>query len=309
MSYPEIVESGDSRPGPFLSVVIRSRNEEKYLPSVLAALRAQKCGFSWEVILVDNQSEDATLQAAEAFGCKIVAISKEDFTYGRAINLGIEHARGEIILLLSAHSLPIGSNFLEKCAVPFIDPAVAAARCISTSDQVNLARWHQPEIIQYPSVEAQKLIETGTDWLKKYPAAACCILRRSVWEEIRFDETLEAVEDKEWASRVLKRGYKIVNSAECLYYYLKPLGETALLKKQQREFLALYRINGYVPLSQKWFIIRSLQAFFEAPGVAVKHIQQKLLKNYYLVTIPSLTKKPPQMGGKPEFDRKENVRH
>jgi rhamnosyltransferase len=294
---------------PLLSVVIRNRNEGLYLERVLAGLRAQEVSFPWELVLVDNESDDNSCAIGSENGAKVITIGRGDFSYGRALNLGIAGSRGKYILSLSAHALPVGSYFLENCVTPFREPEMAAARCLSTADAQNLLDWYQPRTIHYSSPGEQRQAEAGREWLKSYPTAACCVLRRSVWEVIKFDETLEANEDKEWASRVLAAGHKIVNSAECVFHYMKPLDEMALLKKQQRESLALYRIRGERPLTWKWFVIRMGQAFFEVPGVAYRHVKHKFMKNYFLVTLPSRAKTPPDRGSLQEFESKRDVRN
>jgi rhamnosyltransferase len=294
---------------PLLSIVIRNRNEGAFLEQVFAALRIQIVPFVYEIILVDNESEDYSCELAKTNQAQVVSIPKSEFTYGRALNWGIAHARGQLVLTLSAHILPVGRHFLQDSVVPFTDPLVAAARCLATSDAQNLVQWYQPKVIHYDNPAEQRQAETDTGWLKTYPTAACSVIRKTVWDEVKYDETLEAVEDKEWASRVLARGYKIVNSVECVFYYLKTFNEISLVKKQQRELLALYRIKRQVPLTRKWFLIRMAKAIYEAPGVAFRHVHQQFLKNYYLVSISSRAKQSYSQGSLPEFEREKNVRH
>src|SRR5262249_30641364 len=158
-----------------LSIVIRCRNEAVSLRSTCASLRAQKFDLSWEIIIVDNESDDETQQVAREFGARIVPISRREFSYGRAINVGIANARGELVMLLSAHSLPIGSYFLNSAVAPFADPEMAAVRCLA-ADQRQLEVWYQPKDIQYESNEEQRKIESGTRWISEYPTAGCCVI-------------------------------------------------------------------------------------------------------------------------------------
>ena len=65
-----------------VSVVIRTLNEERYLPELLESIKAQKSErFSVEVVLVDSGSTDNTLMIAESFGARIVHIAKRDFSF------------------------------------------------------------------------------------------------------------------------------------------------------------------------------------------------------------------------------------
>jgi glycosyltransferase involved in cell wall biosynthesis len=60
-----------------------------------------------DVVLVDNESTDDTVAIAEAHGVTIRRIAREDFSYGRALNIGIDTARHDVVALLSSHCVPI----------------------------------------------------------------------------------------------------------------------------------------------------------------------------------------------------------
>jgi glycosyltransferase involved in cell wall biosynthesis len=206
----EIAKAGDI----YLSVVIRVRNEAKSLRRVLEALRAQRCSFAWEIVIVDNESEDETGELCKQYNARVIPITREEWTYGRALNRGINNARGQLVLLCSAHSIPIGSYFLESAVAPFADPDIAAARCLFGSNNEQTAEWYKTRDIQYGSCEEQQRAESGQDWLVLYPSAICCVIRRAVWQQIPFDEHHESIEDKLWAREVLRRGYKIRSGVE-----------------------------------------------------------------------------------------------
>lgn len=289
---------------PKLSIVIRCRNEANGLRKVFAALRAQQCDFNWEIVLVDNESEDDTRRVAEEFNARIVPISRREFTYGRAINLGVRESRGELVMLLSAHALPIGSHFLTAAAAPFDDPQVAAARCLLVTSTRQLQNWHQPKDIHYKSAEEQRQAESGTAWVGEYPTGGCCIIRRAVWEDVKYDERLESNEDKLWASHVLAKGWKIRSCAEALWMYTREYGRKERLMRETRQHLALYRITRRAPLSvgrYLWLLVRTLLA---APVVAARYVLENVAWNTSLVSIPWRAKREPETGSFAEFDQK-----
>ena len=78
-----------------VSIIIRTKNEETWISQCLSAVYAQS-HKDIEVILVDNQSTDMTVQRAKEFPVKIVTI--DDFKPGKAINKGIEHTKGKYIV-------------------------------------------------------------------------------------------------------------------------------------------------------------------------------------------------------------------
>ena len=70
--------------------MIRTRNEEKWIGRCLTAISMQDVP-QFEIVLVDNDSVDGTLEIAGRFGCRVVSIPRREFRYGKALNLGIEH--------------------------------------------------------------------------------------------------------------------------------------------------------------------------------------------------------------------------
>jgi len=78
-----------------LSVVIPAYNEEKYLPATLAALKdALESIEDSEIIVIDNESTDATREIAESYGARIV--DEHEHNIGKVRNTGANAAR-EII--------------------------------------------------------------------------------------------------------------------------------------------------------------------------------------------------------------------
>lgn len=287
-----------------LSIVIRTRNEAGSLRVVFEALMAQRCSFKWEIIVVDNESEDETLELCKQYGCQVVPIGRDEFTYGRALNLGISHARGEFVLILSAHSVPVGSSFLESAVAPFEDSLIAAVRCLDAYDLEQMSQWYKPRDIQYQSLEEQRAAETGTQWTRLYPGATCCVIRRSVWEHVKYDEFLEAAEDKLWASQVLRKGYKVRCYVEAVFIYTRIRGKAHYNNRIFREYRALHKISGYVPLSWPQFLVRVARAVLLTPLVAIRYFIDKVVWNTGLVTIPWQAKFAKRGGSFSEFDKR-----
>jgi glycosyltransferase involved in cell wall biosynthesis len=76
-----------------VSIVIRTYNEQRHLPELLAAISHQEVDFEFETVIVDSGSTDNTLDIAKKFGCRISHIPKTEFTFGRSLNVGCEKAR------------------------------------------------------------------------------------------------------------------------------------------------------------------------------------------------------------------------
>lgn len=258
-----------------VSVIIRNRNEAVMLAKALPALAAQE-GVEVEIVLVDNESTDQSVAIARHFGARIVHLPKGEFSYGRAINRGIEASSGEIILLLSAHSLLLGRDCLARAIERFDEERVAAVRLMMVSKTEELENWVEGGRLRWP-VDFFSVVQNG-------PIASGCLLRRSVWEQIRFDEALEAVEDKMWAYEALRAGY-IVERADAFYLHMRRRRLLESVRIMNREHLAFYRATGKLwPLPQPSFGRLMKALVLSTPKAAVTTAAREILTYCYLKT-------------------------
>jgi len=220
---------------PVVSVIIRNRNEGVFLEQVLLALSVQT-GARLELILVDNASTDASVVIALRYGANVIHLKEAEFSYGKALNVGLAAASGEICIILSAHSLPLGRGFASSCVAPFEDPEVAAVRCVYAGKWSDMVRWTAPETLKIPA--------TLDEIVSKGPLGSGCAIRRDVWAKIPFDERTLSAEDKLWAMSVVKAGYKIISPCDAFYFYLKPISPTAALRYNYRDLRALFHATG-----------------------------------------------------------------
>ena len=109
-----------------ITVLIRAFNEEAHIGRLLTGLERQRRTPD-EVLLVDSGSTDATKSIAAAFGAEIVEIDKEDFSFGRSLNVGLQAAEGDVVALASAHVYPVFDDWLERLVEPFDDERIALA--------------------------------------------------------------------------------------------------------------------------------------------------------------------------------------
>jgi len=85
-----------------ISVIIPALNEEKFLPRCLESLKRQTFGQPYEIIVVDNNSTDATSDVANKMGARVVFEPHRGITWAR--QKGLEAARGEVIACVDADS-------------------------------------------------------------------------------------------------------------------------------------------------------------------------------------------------------------
>ena len=107
---------------PLVSIIIRTKNEEKWISLCLNALSTQSYK-NFEIIIVDNYSKDKTIQKIKKYNVKTVFI--KNFLPGKAINQGIKKSRGKIIVCLSAHCIPVNNSWLKNLIKHLSDNKVA----------------------------------------------------------------------------------------------------------------------------------------------------------------------------------------
>lgn len=269
------------------SVVIRVRNAAEYMEKVLDALALQSVQPN-EIVVVDNESTDGTREIASRYGALVLSISKKEFTYGRALNMGIQKCTGEIVFFISAHSLVLGREFFRTAIAEFINPEVAAVRCTTVSKTRDLESWMQQKVLRWP-LDLYTIVENG-------PIASGCAIRRSLWEEVPFDETLEAVEDKLWAREVMKRGY-IVVSSEAMYLHMRRRGMVEAIRIMTRERLAIRRSTGEIWPLPRPTLPKLLKALvISAPRAAIMLAAREILIYCYIKSIPFQARTKPKVG-------------
>ena len=98
------IESDSTSALPRISVVIPARNEENNLPLVLADLQSQDFP-AYEIICVDDASEDRTAEIIETFGVQHISVEakpKDWIGKSWACQIGADKATGDVLLFLDA---------------------------------------------------------------------------------------------------------------------------------------------------------------------------------------------------------------
>jgi glycosyltransferase involved in cell wall biosynthesis len=90
--------------GPKVSVVIPAYNAEKYIAETLQSVFDQTYG-NYEVVVVDDGSQDGTLELLQSYAPKIRVFSKPNGGPASARNVAIQNSDGELIAFLDSDDI------------------------------------------------------------------------------------------------------------------------------------------------------------------------------------------------------------
>lgn len=216
-----------------VSIIIRCLNEGKHIGKLLEGIMAQS-HKDVEIIVVDSGSRDNTLEIAKRYPTKIVSIRPEDFSFGYAINVGCEAATGDILLFASAHVYPVYNDWLELMAKPFEDEHIAVVYGKQRGDHRNKYSEHQVFAKWFPD-------ESNLNQKHPFCNNANCAIRKSLWENQRYDETLTGLEDLHWAKQIQEKGYRIAYQANATIIHVHEETWKNVFNRYRREAIA-YRL-------------------------------------------------------------------
>lgn len=194
---------------PLVSIIIRTKNEERWISSCLKGITEQTYK-NIEIIIVDNNSTDHTLQKASEYPYTLVRIDK--FLPGKALNDGIRASLGEFIICLSAHCIPVDAHWVKHLLEPLEDTAVAGA-------------YGRQQPLSFTSDEDKRDLITVFGLDKKIQLRdpffhnANSALRKCTWEMFPFDETVANLEDRVWGQAVIDAGKKIIYTPDASVFH------------------------------------------------------------------------------------------
>lgn len=194
-----------------------------------------------EVVVVDSGSSDNTLPIAESHGCKIVHIKREEFSFGRSLNMGCAAASGEILVIISGHCVPTDRLWLHALCQPLILDKASYAYGRQVGGQNS--RYSECRIFAKYFPENSRIPQDGF-----YCNNANSAIKRSTWEKYRFDEELTGLEDMGLAKRLVSDGDKLAYVAEACVYHYHDESWRNVKRRFEREAIALQKIMPQIHL-------------------------------------------------------------
>ena len=194
-----------------ISIIIRTKNEERWIGHCLEMIYKQTLQ-DFEVVLVDNKSDDHTVEIAKRYPVDHF-VNIDEFLPGRALNEGIRTSHGNYIVCLSAHCVPKDEFWLENLRKNF-------------NGGGNLAGVYGRQLpVSFTDAVDKRdlLIVFGQDYRiqKKdyFFHNANSMLPRSIWKKFPFDEQVTNIEDRVWGKQVIEAGYTLAYDPEAAVFH------------------------------------------------------------------------------------------
>lgn len=193
-------------PDPRISVVIPAHNEERYLPRLLAGIAAARARYrhgvgAVEVVVADNGSTDATVETAQARGCRVVPVARR--AIGAARNGGARAAQGAVLAFVDADTQIHPETFNA------IEASLSGGDVVGGATGMTMERWSAGITTSYlllvPMVKLMR-IDGGV-----------VFCRREDFEALGgYDEEKLYAEDVHFLLRLKRLGRRRGQRFECL---------------------------------------------------------------------------------------------
>lgn len=214
---------------PFVSVIIPCRNEEKFIGTCLESIIAQDYPKDkLEVLVVDGMSEDRTREVLEEYvkRCSFIKVLDNPRRITpAAMNIGIENARGDLIVIINSHAY-IDSGFLRESVQALKrTKADAVGGTLSTINMGDgIISKAIPHALDSVFGAGGKRYRTRKEEGFVSDTLPYCLYKREVFDRIGLiDEDLVRDQDEEFNYRLLKEGGKIYYSPRIRsYLYARP---------------------------------------------------------------------------------------
>jgi glycosyltransferase involved in cell wall biosynthesis len=178
-----------------VSIVIPTKNEELYLPLLLASLRGQTYQ-DFEIIVADAHSTDRTREIATKAGAKVI----DGGMPGPGRNRGAAVAQGELIFFFDADVILRHPCFLQDALLEFTARELDVATCgLHVQDGT---------LLDHAFHEAYNKYTSAIQPVLPHAVGSCILVKKSVHESLQgFDESVVFAEDHDYARRANKMGY------------------------------------------------------------------------------------------------------
>lgn len=188
---------------PHVSIILRSCNEAWALRDTLPALLAQDYR-DWELIVIDSGSTDGSVELIRQFQPRhFIQIERHEYNPGRVMNHGMRLAGSDYGIFLNSDATPRDAHWLRPLVTALLDFQTAAV----FGRQV--PRPDCQAVYAHDYERCFGLRRESASW-EHFFSMASSGLRRDIWAQRGFNESLQYSEDDEYTRWCRAHGYHVV---------------------------------------------------------------------------------------------------
>ncbi len=219
---------------PFVSILIPAYNEELVIENTIRSLLASDYS-TYEIIVIDDGSQDNTSRVvSDNFGNdeRVRLFTLANAGKAGALNTGLRHARGEIIVALDADTL-FAPQTIGALAHRFYDKQLGAiAGNAKVGNRVNLVtRWQALEYITSQNMDRRAF--ASLDCITVVPGAVGA-WRKDLLVEVGGFPADTLAEDQDLTLRIRRLGYSIGYEETAIAWTEAPDNLRSLAKQRFR---------------------------------------------------------------------------
>lgn len=272
---------------PSLSIIIVSYKVKKLLENCLESILLNPPKASYETIVVDNHSNDSTLDMLKTKFPWVRAIARDkNAGFARANNIGIEASQGEFVLLLNPDTVVLPGTLNKMLKFMQCHPKIGVLGCRLIDEngntQPSCGRYPTPRLVVPHLFGLHKRIHKlksfyMSDWnhtstcFVDWVCAACFLTRRKIIDKIGpLDESLFLYgEEMDWCLRMSVDKWKTAyyHEAEIVHYGGESIAQDKNTVVMDRtNYMMLYvslrryfsKFHGRATTNTLWFVITVL---------------------------------------------------
>jgi len=255
-----------------LSIIVVNWNTKEFLLSCVRSVFEDEQRIAWEVIVVDNGSQDESgSEVKKAFPLVHLIQNEKNMGFAKAVNQGLQRASGRYILLLNPDTQMKGGAIgrLVSFMDSHLDTGVAGAQLLNSDGS------KQNSIANFPSLATELLNKNLLRWLspERFPGkeriysepmnvdsviGACMMVRREAMEQVGLldEDYFLFLEETDWCYRMKREGWKIYHVPQAEVYHFQ--GKSAEKEKKRARveyFRSRYHFFKKNKGKLQWFIL------------------------------------------------------
>lgn len=230
---------------PDVSIVIPVKNGiEGGLEKCLRGIFSQRTSFTFEVIAIDSGSTDGTVKLLKADNrIRLIEILPSEFGHGKTRNLGAQEAKGEYIVFINSDAWPVDENWLDSLLRDLKnDPKVAGVYSRQLPKPGCYLFMVRDMLRSMPDNKVVRNKIEQFDFMSFSTVSA--VIRKSVWQQVPFDDTIDIAEDQDWARKILKRGLTLILEPASTVYHSHNYSFAEMFRSKELIAKAFRKMTG-----------------------------------------------------------------